>query len=233
MSAPAAATADVALGARLALGGLSLRTPWVASALGFVVVVLASLLERTREPAYAADRALLGAALGVVVPLVCYALFESVHRKESTTALIEPLARHGADRRRLSLGVSSMLALSCAGASAFFTVTAAIGAHGFGDPNVASDALASLWGGGLAGGAYAGLLAVASRFGRRGRIVALVLDWLFGSSAGFLALPWPRAHARNLFGGEPVLDSSQAVAALVLAALALVGTILAAAREAR
>lgn len=221
------------LGARLALGGLQSRAPWVAAGVGLVTIEIASLLERMRDRAYAADRALLGATLGVVVPLVLYALYEAVYRKERTTALVAPLGRHGADRRLLAVGIHVALTVACAGTTALLTSVAAAGARGFADPAVARDIVASFWGGALVGAAYSGTFALASRFGRRGRIAALVLDWLFGSSAGLLALPWPRAHARNLFGGEPVLDSSQAVAALFLVALALVGTILAAARETR
>jgi hypothetical protein len=224
---------DVALGARLSLDGLSGRRPWVAAGLGLVAVELVSLLERSREPAYAADRALLGATLGVVVPLVCYALFEAVYGKGRTSSLLDPLGRHGADRRRLSLGANGALLLGSAATSAVLAAAAAVSARGFGDPALAADFFASLWGGALTGAAYAALFALASPFGRRGRIGALVLDWLFGSGAGLFAVVWPRAHARNLFGGEPVLDASQAVAALVLAAFALAGIGIAAAREAR
>jgi hypothetical protein len=81
----------------------------------------------------------------------------------------------------------------------------------------------------LTGAAYAGLFAIASLFGEAGT-AALVLDWLFGPGAGVFALLWPRAHARNLFGGEPVLDGSQALAALVLALLAVSGVGVAAAQ---
>ena len=226
--------AEVALGARLSLGGLSTRRPWVAAGLGLVAVELVSLLEYSREPAYAADRALLGVTLGVVVPLVCYALFEAVYGKDRTASLLDPLGRHGADRRRLSLGANAALSLGCAATSAVLTAVAAVSAHGFGDPAVlVADSFASLWGGALSGAAYAALFAVASPFGRRGRIAALVLDWLFGSGAGLFAVIWPRGHARNLFGGEPVLDWSQAVAALVLGVFAIAGIGFAAVRETR
>ncbi len=221
------------LGARLALGGLSSRAPWVAAGLGLVAVEVASLLERSGEPAYAADRALLGPTLGVIVPLVAYALFESVYKRERSTTLLEPVARHGADRRLLSFGTNGTLTLGCAAMAAIFAALTAVSARGFHDPAVVADALASFWSGALVGAAYAGLFALASHFGRRGRIAVLVLDWFFGSGAGLFALVWPRAHARNLFGGEPVLDGSQALAALVLAMMGLVGTIFAAARETR
>ena len=232
MTAGAPAT-DVALGAKLSLGGLTGRRPWVTAGLGLVAVELVSLLERSREPAYAADRALLGATLGVVVPLVCYALFEAVYGRERTSWLLDPLGRHGADRRRLSLGANGALLIGCAAVSAVLSTAAAVSARGFGDPAVVADSFASLWGGALTGAAYAALFALASPFGRRGRIAALILDWLFGSGAGLFAAVWPRGHARNLFGGEPVLDAPQVLAALVLAAFALVGVGIAAAREAR
>jgi hypothetical protein len=221
------------LGARLAVGGLSTRFIWAATALGAATVVVASLLERASESAYAADRALLGPTLGVVVPLVCYALFETVYRGDRTTSVLDPLARHGADRRLLAAGTNGTLALVAAASTGVLSALAVASARGFGDPAVFGDVTASLWCGALAGAAYAGLFAVASLFARRGRIAALVLDWLFGSGAGAFALPWPRGHARNLFGGEPVLDGSQAFAACVLAALAVTGVLVASARETR
>jgi hypothetical protein len=224
---------SAALGVRLTLGGLSARTPWVAAGLGLATVALASLVERSREPAYAADRTLLGPTLGIVVPLVAYVLFEAVHRGERARATLEPLGRHGADRRLLSLGVHAALAACSAAVTALFTAIAVVAARGFGDAALVADFTASLWGGALTGAAYAGLFSLASLFGRRGRIVALVLDWLLGSGAGTLALVWPRAHARGLFGGEPVLDGSQAFAAFVLVALAVTGVLVTAARETR
>jgi hypothetical protein len=224
---------SAALGTRLAFGGLSSRKPWVAALLGVLAVLVASLLERSREPAYAADRALLGPTLGVIVPLVCYALFEAVYRREPASAVLAPLARHGADRRLLSLGTNGALALCSAGATAVLAALAVLGARGASDPVVLSDLVSSLWGGALVGAAYAGLFAVASLFARRGRLAALVLDWLFGSGAGTFALAFPRGHARNLFGGEPVLGGSQALAAFVLAALAVSLVLVASARETR
>ena len=67
---------SVELGARLATHRLRTRTPYVAAAVGAAAVVLGGALEAPREPAYAVDRALLGIATGVVLPLFGYALFE-------------------------------------------------------------------------------------------------------------------------------------------------------------
>ena len=44
-------------------------------------------------------------------------------------------------------------------------------------------------------------------------------------SSSFVALWWPRAHLRNLLGGEPPLDLPQASGWLALGAIAAVSTI--------
>jgi hypothetical protein len=217
---------SVELGARLATHQLRARTPYVAAAVGAAVVVLGAALEAVREPAYAVDRALLGIACGVVLPLFCYALFETVHRRETSLALLSPLARHGADRRALALGVFGLLAAGSALAGAVFAGLAVLSARESGDTRLAAELFASGWSGACAGLGYAGVFAFASRWGRAGRLWTLAFDWLLGSGASFLALPWPRAHARNLLGGEPVVDLPQAVSALLLLTLATAGPLL-------
>ncbi len=49
-----------------------------------------------------------------------------------------------------------------------------------------------------------------------------MIDWLLGAGASVLALPWPRAHAANLLGAEPVLGMPQwaATASLIVLGLA-------------
>jgi hypothetical protein len=91
-----------------------------------------------------------------------------------------------------------------------------------GHPRFIPDLIAVVWIGALAGAAYTGLFALASRF-RRGRLWLLVGDWLLGSGTGFLALPWPRGHARNLLGFSPVLELTQPSAALALLLLIVAG----------
>ena len=51
--------------------------------------------------------------------------------------------------------------------------------------------------------------------------MAFVVDLLFGSMAGVAALPFPRAHALNLLGSEPVMVLPQSASMAALAALTL------------
>ena len=80
-----------------------------------------------------------------------------------------------------------------------------------------------MWIGALAGACYAAVLGTASLIGKQGgaRSWVIVLDWLFGSTGGTLALLWPRAHVSNLLGGVAPLDMEQSSAAFALVALVL------------
>ncbi|HTQ07449.1 MAG TPA: hypothetical protein VMI54_26515 [Polyangiaceae bacterium] len=206
------------LGAETARDRLVGARPWLFVSAAAGVVAAIGGTERT-DGASGADRALLGVTLPFVVPLVCDALFELALGRSRTSALLEPLARHGADRRTLALGALLTLTLACALATALLAVIAV------GSATTLSAALvreldASAWGGALAGAAYGGLLAVGSLRGRAGRLWVLAGDFFFGSGSGPFAVPWPRGHARNLLGGTPVLEGSPSFAALMLALLA-------------
>lgn len=216
----------IRLGASLVTDGLRPRAWWVLSFFFAGGVVLAGLYERSREPAYAADRTLLGATFGVALPIFCYALFGVIHRHGPTQALLEPLARHGANRRALALGLFAGLAAWAAAFAALLGILAVLSARGAGDARVPTDMFASAWSGSAIAVSYIGLFAFGSLWARKGRLILLVADWLFGSGSGVLALPWPRGHARNLLGGEPVLELSQASALLLLWLLAALGTLL-------
>jgi hypothetical protein len=224
---------STSLGVMTAVDGLRRRSPWVLAIVGAVAVAAFGAVERYQEPAYAADRTLLGITFGFVLPLWCYALFESLHRKEPTRALVSPLARHGADRRAATLGVLGALALTSATAGAVLGVLAALVTHSPSDGRMLADVVACAWGGAVIGAAYAGLFSAGSVFGRGGRLTALGLDWAFGSGAGVLALPFPRSSARSLLGGEPTLGMSQLTALAVLLGLTLAWTLLPVARERR
>jgi hypothetical protein len=224
---------SAALGALTTVDGLKRRTPWVLAALGAVTVAVLGAVERYQEPAYATDRTLLGVTFGFVLPLWCYALFESLHRKERTRTLVVLLARHGADRRTLTLGLLGALVAVSAAAGAVLGVLAAAVTHSAADGALVADAIACAWSGAAIGAAYAGLLSFGSTYGRAGRLAVLGLDWLFGSGAGYLSLPFPRASARSLLGGEPVLGLSQMAALAVLLGLTLAWTLLPALSERR
>jgi hypothetical protein len=217
---------SVRLGTSVAFERLRLRSWWVLCALVTAGIAVAGLLERSHEPAYAADRTLLGAAFGVALPITCFALFGSVHQRAPTLALLEPLARHGANRRTLSLGLFVALAAAAGALAALFGMVAVLSARSIADPRLAADLFACTWSGASIGVGYAGLFAFGSRWGQNGRLLLLIGDWLLGSGSSVLALPWPRAHARNLLGGEPVLDLSQASALLLLWGLGALGVLL-------
>jgi hypothetical protein len=112
-------------------------------------------------------------------------------------------------------GVVATIAVTSAVGGALIAALAVLFGKPLGHPRFGADLLAVLWIGALTGAAYAGLFAIASRF-RRGRLWLLIADWLLGSGTGLLALPWPRGHARNLLGLQPVLELGQASAALAL-----------------
>jgi hypothetical protein len=107
--------------------------------------------------------------------------------------------------------------------------------HGALDPPLAEDALRALGVGALGGAAYAAFFAVGASFGARGfgRSVLLVLDWVFGTSAGTSSLLVPRAHVRNLLGGAAPLDVSARTSYLALGVMIVVFTGFACARASR
>ena len=217
---------SVRLGTGVAVSGLRLRSFWILSALFAGGVVFTGVFERTRDPAYAADRTLLGATFGVALPVFCYALFSVAHRGLPTRTLFEPLARHGANRRALALGWFGVLAAIAAASGAALGVLGVFAARGAGDARLVTDAFSCSWSGASIGVAYVGLFAVGSLWGKTGRLVLFIADWLLGSGSGVLAFVWPRAHARNLLGGEAVLGLSQASALLLLWVLAAAGVLI-------
>lgn len=208
---------SVRLGAETARDIL-VRSKLAPVALGLAALTTAAALHERSSDVHGADRALLGFASSLVVPLVCYAVSECAHGRAPSMTAIAALARHGADRHRLALGMQLVLVATSAVLTAALAVIAVLAAS-TARAGLAADLYACTWGGALIGAAYAGLFALGSSWGRRGRLWLFFGDWIFGSGSGFFALPWVRGHARNLLGGAPVLDTSQGVAAAALVAL--------------
>src|SRR6201986_4566416 len=104
------------------------------------------------------------------------------------------------------LGGVAVFALVSALGGRAVPVPPALGAH-----DAAADAARSVVIALGAGAAYAVWFGAASLVGKRGggRKWALILDFTLGAGSSVLALPFPRGHARNLLGGEPVLDIPQ------------------------
>jgi hypothetical protein len=211
-----------ALGARLGLARLQRRPALVALLLAVLAVAIVSLLERADDRTLAVDRSLSGVAFGLALPLFSYACFELIVARTDLRQAVASLARHGQPRPALASGLLASGAAASALGGALLGALAVVFSQSFGHSRFAADLVAVLWIGALTGAAYIGLFALASRF-RRGRPWLLVADWLLGSGTGFLALPWPRAHARNLLGFEPAVGLSQPSAVFCLLLLVVGG----------
>jgi hypothetical protein len=190
----------------------------VACALGLAFELGVALLERADGRVGAADRALSGGAFGIALPLLCYFLVGRACAGQSSADAVAPLARHGMDRRSLTLGLALPPALWAATFSALSSLLVVAVTRGGGDPLLLTDALTSLWIGLVAGPAYVAAFVGASAYGRsgRGRSWLLAADFVLGAGDSVLAFPWPKAHIRNLLGGSATLEMSQLGALLAL-----------------
>ena len=212
---------SIAAGVDLARERLRQRSTRVACALALSFELGVALLERAQGRVGAADRALTGGAFGVALPLVCYFLVGQVTASSSLREALFPLARHGLDRRSLTLGLALPPAAVAAAFAALGSLAVVLATRLPGDPKLAADAFTSVWIGLVSGGAYVAAFIGASAFGSRGqgRSWLLAADFLLGAGDSLLAFPWPKGHVRNLLGGSAVLELSQ-LGALV----ALLGT---------
>lgn len=180
------------------------------------------VLERQSDALSAPDDALAGAVFGIALPLVAYLVSERLCDGMRLDRSVDSLARYGTNRRAALCGVLLVSALSSAVAGALLTVSALLGAHSTHSPTLFADLRVSVGIGLVAGVVYALYFGAASMLGKRGggRKWALIIDFVLGAGGSGLAAPWPRGHVRNLLGGQPVIELSQASAWL---ALALIG----------
>jgi hypothetical protein len=214
-----------------------LRTPralltlgaWCLLAVGF------ALAARIRGSAHGADHTLVGAYGALVLPLLAYALVGAVVGARSLAASTAPLVSFGAPPARAAAVAIGVAVAACAALGAVLAALVALVAHGADDPPAAADALASAYAGLLGGAAYAAWFAVGASFGRRGggRTVLLVADWLFGVGHGATALVTPRAHLRNLLGGDSPMGWPGRASTAALVGLALACALLAVRRARR
>jgi hypothetical protein len=156
-----------------------------------------------------------GVTFGLLLPLSCFAL--SARLDTGLDALMNALwVRHGAERRAFALGrLAFPVALT--GAIALFAGGLALAlSNAVSDPaldvplGLGTSGLALVATAVLGATSYVACLGLAQLLGGRwGRALFLLLDWLLGSGAGVLAVPWPRAHLRALLGGHAVLGLSR------------------------
>jgi len=210
----------VVTGFALARERLRGNAPPVVLALGLLTVAATAVLERRSNAASAPDDVLSGAAFGIALPLFAYFVSERACDGQRLDHSVDGVARYGANRRAALLGVLLASALGGALCGALLAIFAVLGAHSPHSNSLVSDLRASVGIALIAGSVYALYFGAASLVGKRGggRKWALIIDFVFGAGSSALALPWPRAHVRNLIGGVPVVDLSQTSAwfALVL-----------------
>jgi hypothetical protein len=211
------------LGARATATRLLAGRAPLALLLGLALAALAAYLERRTGGSGAVDRALTRDSFGLLLPLVGYGTYERATLGGRLDATARIVSRHGARGREAWLGaaLTPTALLTVLGMS--FAVVTVLFARGASDPALLRDLWQSAWIGALGGAGYSAWLALGSDLGRAGsgRKWILLGDLLLGSTTGSLALLWPRAHIRNLLGGQPALELAQgtALAALLLSTL--------------
>ena len=215
--------------ARERLRGLS--APVVLSLLCIALFAVA-VLERRSNAVSAPDDALGGAVFGIALPIIAYLVSERVCDGTRLDRSVDCVARYGTNRRAALFGVLLASAVASAFAAALMTIAALLGAHPPQAHALVADLRASVGIALAAGAVYALYFGAASLLGKRGggRKWALIIDFVLGAGGSALAVPWPRGHVRNLLGGQPVVDLTQASAWL---ALALIGTVCATSSVAR
>ncbi len=211
------------MGANLALRRLRGRPLLVVTLSTVVFATLASFAERRVGGLDAATRALQGPVFGLAIPLSMMSLVSLAFGGTRVESGLASLALLGANRRAAIWGALPGVAIVGAFLASVTAGLGAMAAHGFRTPGAASDAWTTAQIAALAGAAYVGYFGASSTLGAkgRGRLIAFAADLLFGSMAGMASLPFPRAHALNLLGAEPVVHMPQSVSAVVLGALAL------------
>ncbi len=188
-----------------------------------LAVFAVATLERSSDAGSAVDDTLSGVVFGVALPLLAYLVSERVCAGGRLEHSVDVVARYGCERRPALLGLLLVAAVATAFASALVTLAGLLGAHSLADPRLLGDVLMSLCIALLAGAVYALWFAAASHWGQRGggRKWALILDFLLGAGSSSIALLWPRAHVRNLLGGEAALGWSQTTAWVALISIAV------------
>jgi hypothetical protein len=176
-------------------------------------------------------RLLAGVAFGLVLPLVAFAASARVGGSLRELMTMS-WARYGGNRRAFALGRITLVALGGGALTAIIGTLAlwlgsATAAPALELPPSWINLLTVTWVALLGAAGYAAAFSAAHLYaGNAGRVLFLIADWILGSSAGALALPWPRAHLRTLLGGTAPLSLEPRDAALYLLAITAVATFL-------
>ena len=214
------ARSGVVLGARGALVRLTGRTGIAIGVAAIGLAAVAGGLQREATAAQAVDRALV-AIFDLVIPLATFALVSAAIGRQRLPDAVWPVARFGADRRFVALGVVAASAAVSAGIAALATVLGILAAHGPTSPPLVLDAVTSAWIAALTAAAYAAWFSLGATFLRfgGGRLAVLIADFFLGG-VGLVAWVMPRGLALNLLGlAATELPQRGASAALVVTAL--------------
>ena len=224
--------AALVLGGRVALSRITGKTAFAIAGGAITFGALGAWAERLADNATAANHALCGPAFGIAIPLTSFAMVSVALRRVRPDNAIENVASLGANRRAAVVG--SMLATAAIAAAICLMIASvtSLVANSSWNADSSNDVFTSAWIGALTGGAYVFFFVAASTVGKTGggRVFALLADWILGPMVGAGAVVFPRSHALNLLGAEPVMALSQRASSAILAAMVVVFAAIAAAR---
>lgn len=198
--------------ARLPVARLTRTTRGWLPVLAWSALALATaLVNRSEHLPHGADRALLGVFGSIALPLVAYAVVGGALGGDGLRRAGRPLVALGAPPARAAFAAVVVTMFLTALIGAALGALIAVLAHAPDDPPLVMDALTSAWTSALGGAAYAALFCFGASISARGagRGVLLAVDWIVGSGSGAGAFLFPRAHLRNLHGGDGPLAVPQ------------------------
>jgi len=224
-SAGASFATGVRLGFRTAASRLTSRSSLLLTGLSVALVLSGGLIERRMTSWGSVDRSLIS-TFRLVIPLYCFALTSAVCQGLGLREAAWSVARFGAARRDVALGLVLLLVASAAAGGFLLASLAVLSAFGPASRPLGAELFTSAWIGAFVSAAYAAWFAWGSTFlsRGRGRWIPLVCDAIFGAGTGSLAAFFPRSHARNLLGeiGPTHFSQPQSCVALLVMVLILV-----------
>ena len=164
-----------------------------------------------------------------VLPLLAFAIVGGVLGGTGLRRSGRSLVPFGGSVTEVALSTIAVAIAASALLSGLLGAGAAGIAHSAGDPPRVADMVLSGRSSALAGGSYAAVFCLGASWTLRGggRFLVLALDWILGGSDRAGALLTPRAHVRNLLGGNAPFDFSQRKSAVALVIVGVTSVVLA------
>jgi len=227
--------ATLLLGARVAANRIGVRSASVIGGGAIIFCAIAAWAERYADSRTALNLALYGPTFGLAIPAASLVLVSVALSRSRLDYAVECISLLGANRRTAALGALLATSGIAALAGSLTAAVTVLVANARWDAASLHDAITCAWIGAMTAGVYVFFFGAASTVGKRGggRILAFIADWLLGPMVGAGALVFPRSHALNLLGADPVLDLPQTSSYAILLALVLVYAAAAALRTGR